>query len=199
MGPLEKLEEKWKKGERITLTVDYGCLDKVKRNAMTKLENWSKKGIIEMKGTEAMEIEFHERSPPSVRAKLKEQFEFYEKLVPMTPAVLGKATLGRFALGEMGTVREGKDIFDCNKEFQTAMFPDLNKLSENARKRAAYDIMHMSIHYIFKRDIFLTRNVKDFRSSRLKKKFPDLIVLTPKELVDLLERWKTFSRTKRTN
>lgn len=188
MVPLEELKERWKKGERITVTVDYSCLDKVKRNVMAELETWSKKGVIEMKGTEAMEIEFHERSPPSVRAKLKEQFGFYEKLVPMTSCALGEATLGRFGLGEMGTVREGKGIFDYDKEFQTAMFPDLYKLSENARKRAAYDVMHISIHYVFGRDIFLTKNVKEFRSSRVKKKFPDLFVLTPEELVDLLER-----------
>lgn len=53
-------------------------------------------------------------------------------------------------------------------------------------KNDFYDVMHISIPYLFSRDIFLTRNWHDFRADKLQEKFSDLLILTPQQLIIVL-------------
>jgi hypothetical protein len=185
---LERAKEKCRRREAITVTIDFSCLDKGgERKDMRKLRILSERGLIEMKGTEHMDKEFYEESPATVRAKLRRQLEFFEKLYPEDPAIIGKMRIGRFRIGGEGTVREGKDVFDFFQEFKPLMFPNFDGLSETNQKRDIQDIMHLSIHYVFKRDIFVTRNIRHFRTEALTRRFPNLVILTPKELVDFMK------------
>lgn len=187
---MERLTRKCERRETITVTVDYSCLDKRGESEdMIKLRNLSQRGFIEMKATEHMDKEFYESSPAGVRAKLREQFEFYEKLYPEDPAIIGKARIGRFRIGGEGTVREGKDVFDHFNEFKPLMYSDFDSLSDENKKKADNDLMHLSIHYVFERDIFLTKDEKfQTRTVALERRYPDLVAMTPKQLVDFLEQ-----------
>lgn len=139
-----------------------------------------------MKATEHMDKEFYESSPAAVRVKLRQQFEFFQKLYPEDPAVIGKARIGRFRIGGKGTVRDGKDTFDYFNEFKALMYPDFDNLSDENKKRTVNDLMHLSIHYVFGRDVFLTKDERfKTRARTLERIYPDLIVMTPKQLVDL--------------
>jgi len=185
---LERLEQKSRRSEMIRVTIDYSCLSKKgETKDMTKLKNFARRRLIGMKGTEHMDKEYYESSPANVRAKLKKQFESFQKLYPEDPAVLGEARLGRFRLGGEGTVRDGKGTFDFFNEFKALMYPDFDSLSEENKKRTENDIMHLSIHYVFERDVFLTKDEKlVVRSEALGQRFPDLVIMKPEQLVSFL-------------
>jgi hypothetical protein len=168
--------------EPITVSVDYSCLDKVPQNDMVMLKDWARKGIVELKGTETMVSEFN-KANPGVREKLKEQYLSLGKLKPSPGALFGRCVFGEVMFGEPSTMRDGKDVRYYSSEFKKSMFPRGCR-SEND----FYDIMHISIHYLFARDIFLTRNVKHFRADELRQQFKGLAVLTPCECVSLLNR-----------
>ena len=73
------------------------------------------------------------------------------------------------------------------------MFPTFETLSPKRLENAYYDVMHVSTHYIFGRDIFLTKD-KDFDAEKLREKFEGLGILTPQECADTLQ--EVFSVTK---
>lgn len=131
--------------QKITVTTDYSCLDKREREQqdMATLRRWHDEGLIELQGTEAM-IEEFERASPGVKARLEQQYLGLEKLIPEFGTVLGSWRLGYGRLGEVGTLRDGKD----------------------------------ALHYY---------------SDKLRRKFSDLVILTPKQFVDVLEN-ATISR-----
>lgn len=178
--------------QKITVTTDYSCLDKCEQQDMATLRRWHDEGLIELQGTEAM-IEEFERASPSVKAKLEQQYLGLEKLIPEFGTVLGSWRLGYSRLGEVGTLRDGKDALDYYSEFQELMFANFGHVSSEQRVRNFRDVMHISIHYLFARDIFLTRNVRHFKADKLRRKFSDLVILTPKQCVDVLEN-ATISR-----
>jgi len=82
---------------------------------------------------------------------------------------------------EAPTLRKGKDALDYFAKFQQVMFPNGFR-----SKNDFYDVMHISIPYLFSRDIFLTRNWHDFRADKLQEKFSDLVILTPQQLINVL-------------
>jgi len=179
----ERLANKLAAGQRITITVEYSCLDKVQQENMTTLRRWHDEGIVELQGTEAMIIEF-EKTSPGVRARLEEQFLGLTKLRPEFGTELGHWALGVGALGMATTLRNGKDALDYHSEFQQIMFPKGYRTENDF-----YDVMHISIHYLFGRDIFITKNLKDFKVGKLRQKFNGLVILTPAECVDVLNKW----------
>ena len=195
---MERIRQKCRRRKTIMVTVDYSCLNKKGESEdMIKLRERSQKGLTNMKGTEHMDKEFYETSPPTVRARLREQFEFFQKLYPEDPAIIGKARIGRFRIGGEGTVRDGKDTFDYFNEFKTLMYPDFDDLSEENKKRTNNDLMHLAIHYVFERDVFLTMDKKfRKRSEALTQRFPDLVIMTPRELVSFLGSVTTRSEQK---
>jgi len=119
---------------------------------------------------------------------LTKQFQSFSKLSPDDPAIWGRMRWGHFRWGGGGTTRDGKDVFDYAKEFRPQMFPDFDRLSDSTKRNALDDVMHLSIHFVYGRDIFLTRNVKHFKTETLVKTYPDIVVLDPQELVDILDR-----------
>lgn len=169
-------------GEPITVSVDYSCLDKKLQHDMAMINGWDRKGIVDLKGTDIMVREFN-RANPGVREKLKEQYLSLGKLKPSPGALYGRAMFNEVMFNAPPTTRDRKDVSYYFSEFKKMMFPRGFR-SENDY----YDAMHISIHYLFARDIFLTRNVKHFRVDELQQRFEDLAILTPYECVNLLNR-----------
>ena len=171
--------------EPITVSVDYSCLDKKLQYDMALINGWDRKGIVELKGTETMVSEFN-KANPGVREKLKEQYLSLGKLKPSPGGLYGHFMYNEVVFNAPPTMRYGKDVSYYSSEFKKLMFPR-GFQSENDY----YDVMHISIHYLFARDIFLTRNVKHFRTNELQQRFNDLAILTPCECVNLLNRCLT--------
>lgn len=176
----QDLVNKFIKGHQITVTIDYSCIDKVQQNDMTTLRVWHNKGLVELKGTEAMIAEF-DKANPGIKAKLEEQFLSFGKLKPRLGAVFNRSMFNNVTFNEAPTLRNGKDVLAYYAEFQQVMFP-----KGVQSKNDFYDVMHISVHYLFSRDVFLTRNVRHFRADKLQEKFGDLVILTPQQFIDLL-------------
>lgn len=177
--------------QKITVTTDYSCIDQFEKQDMATLRRWHDEGLIELQGTEAMINEF-ERTSPHVKALLEQQYLGLEKLIPEFGTALGLWRLGHGRLGEVGTLRDGKDALHYYPEFQELMFPNFWHGSSEQRLSNFMDVMHISIHYLFARDIFLTRD-RHFKADKLRRKFSDLVILTPQHFVDVLEN-VTISR-----
>jgi len=185
---VQKLAQKHPIGDRITITVDYCCLDRNGESVdMATLRQWQDYGLVEIVATEAMEEEW-DATNPNVKDKLRDQVLRLEKIFPEYPSEIGKAVIGRSAIGEGGTVRDDKDIYDYCHEFIELMFPNFASFGQGKKVSSFQDAMHVSIHYLFNRDIFLTLD-SDFMRNRkkLSEKFDDLHILTPKECVSLLQ------------
>ena len=105
------------------------------------------------------------------------------KLKPSTGALFGSFMFNEVVFNEPPTMRDGKDVSYYSSEFKKLMFPRGFQSANDF-----YDVMHISIHYLFARDIFLTRNVKHFKADDLQQRFNDLAILTPCECVNLLNR-----------
>jgi hypothetical protein len=185
---LEYINNKLTHGKPITVTADYSCLDKEQQPDMDTIWGWSEKGIIKLEGTEAMVKEF-DRASPGVREKLEEQYLRLDKLKPLpgTPgASFNRAQFNRTPFNRGGTpptTRDGKDVNYYFSEFRRLMFP-----SGFHRESDSHDVMHISIHYLFARDIFLTKNPRHFPKDRLQQRFEDLAILTPDNFVNLFNR-----------
>lgn len=179
---LKNFNLKLTRGEPITVSVDYSCLDKELQHDMVTINGWDRKGTVELKGTETMVSEFN-KANPGVREKLKEQYLSLGKLKPSPGALFGRCVFNEVVFNEPPTMRDGKDVSYHFSEFKNLTFPRGFR-SEND----FYDVMHISIHYLFARDIFLTRNVKHFGADELQQRFKDLVILTPCECVNLLNR-----------
>jgi len=166
----------------VRLTADYSCLDKRQQPDMDTIWAWTGKGIVEMEGTEAMIKEF-DRASPGVREKLMVQYLRLNKLKPSPGALPNQCAFNEVAFNEPPTTRDGNDVRYYFSEFKNLMFPGgLRQESD------FHDVMHMSIHYLFARDIFLTKNPKHFPANRLQQRFDDLAILTPDEFVELFNR-----------
>jgi len=182
---LELIISRLTNGKSITMTLDYSCLDKKQQPDMDPIWDWNRTGMIELKGTEELVREF-DKAGPDIREKLEEQYLKLGKLKPSPGkpgAVLGLFMLGEAALGDLGvppTMRDGKDVRHYFSEFSRLMFPEGFR-----RENDFHDVMHISIHYLFARDIFLTRNTRHFPADRLQQQFEGLTVLTPDKFVTL--------------
>lgn len=174
------LADKLANKHQVTVTIDYSCIDKELQRDMATLRSRPYEGFVNMQGTEAMIAEF-ENVNPSVKAKLEEQFLSVRKLKPKSGALFNRRMFNSAAFNEAPTLRNGKDALDYFAEFQQVMFPKGFR-----SKNDSYDVMHISIHYLFSRDIFLTRNWHDFRADKLQEKFSDLVILTPQQLINVL-------------
>lgn len=182
-------------GKPIAITVDYSCLDKKQQPDMGPLWGWNREGIIELKGTKEMISEF-DKASPSVREKLHEQYLRLDKIKPLPshPGALFDALAFDEAAFDEGvtppTTRGGKDVSYYFSEFRGLMFPRGFQCENDS-----HDVMHISIHYLFSRDIFLTRNPRHFPEDRLQQRFEDLAVLTPDEFANLLNRVLSSSKS----
>jgi len=178
---LKWINDKLVNGEKLTVTVDYSCLDKVQQPDMSAIWSWNREGIIEITGTIELATEF-DKASPGVREKLKDQYLPLDKLKPSPGAVFGECMFDEVVFDEPPTMREGKGVSHYFSEFRRLMFP-AGLRNEND----FHDVMHISIHYLFSRDVFLTRNLRHFNPRRLRERFKDLVVLTPEQLLDLLD------------
>jgi len=146
---------------------------------MRVIWGWDK-GILELKAAEDMTSEF-DKANPDVKQKLKEQYLRLSKLKPSPGASFDQCMFNEVAFDEPPTMRDGKDVNYYFAEFKKLMFPE-GLRSEND----FYDVMHISIHYLFSRDVFLTRNLRHFDPDKLQEKFKDLVILTPQQFLNLL-------------
>jgi hypothetical protein len=185
---MERVAPEYADGERITITVDFSCLDKKQQPDMATLRQWQEDGLVEIRKAEEIENEFRQANP-HVREKLKEQYFNIDPLRLEDPAIFGMARFDRATFDGEGTLRDGKRIDYYFKQFKDVMFPRFDRLSEENKKRAFSDVMYVSTHYILERDIFLTRNIKHFAPKELRGKFPDLSILTPIECINCLKKY----------
>ena len=176
------IAQKLKKWERLTVTLDYGVHHRDNPDDEVKIAEWAEKGLIEVSDTEAT-LEELKRADPRIKELLETKMERYPKLMPQDPAILGMARLGRFALGSLGTTRDGKHIYEIIEEFQSVMFPDFDKLRGKTRINAYHDVLHISCHYAFNRDVFLTRNLRHFE--KVLAKHPDIVIASPEKFTEI--------------
>jgi len=167
----------------ITITVDYSCIDKIKQEDMTLVRNYEKKGIIELKATLIMDDEFN-KANTNVQSKLREQYLGLKKFKPSRGAIFNGFMFNELRFNAPPTLRDDKNGEYYFNEFAKIMFPSGIK-NEND----FYDVWHLAIHYIFQRNLFLTRNIRHFNNPRFSEKYVDLIILTPLELVSLLSNY----------
>jgi hypothetical protein len=177
--PFENIISKLRFGKPVAVTVDFSCLDKVIQPDMKAVWDWDK-GILELKAAKDMISEF-DKANPNVKQKLMEQYLRLSKLKPSPGAVFNQCMFNEVAFNEPPTTRDGKDVSYYFSEFKKLMFP-----AELGNENDFYDVMHISIHYLFSRDVFLTRNLRHFSPHELQKKFKDLVILTPQQLLNLL-------------
>jgi len=179
----ESLRDKLAKGQPITITVEYSCLDwPGPKKDMITLNGWHDKGLVQLKATAAMIAEF-EKANPGVKENLEEQYSCLAKLSPSFGTQLGHWRLGKGQLGMATTLRDGRDAFYYHAEFERIMFPN-----GCTKPQDVYDVEHIAVHYLFARDIFITRNTHHFRWADLRQRFTDLIVLTPEQCVEDLRK-----------
>jgi hypothetical protein len=179
----DSLRDKLAKRQPITITVEYSCLDKQgQQEDMSMLKRWHDEGVVQLQGTEAMIAEF-EKANPGVKEKLEGQYSCLAKLTPSFGTDLGHWRLGRGRLGVATTLRNGRDFFAYCREFEQLMFPN-----GCGKPQDVHDVEHISIHYLFARDMFITRNTHHFRAEELVRGFADLTVLTPGQCVDTLHK-----------
>jgi len=185
--PLRDLVEyRLRRKERITVTFDYGVHDSGNPPYEAEITKWAEKGWIEVSDTEATLLEFERLNPEAkVREVLEPKMKRYPKLMPQDPAIFGIARYGRAAYGSLGTTRDGKHIYQIMEEFKKIMFPNFDKLKEETKIRAHYDILHISCHYIFNRDVFLTRNFKHFE--KVLETHKDIVITTPETFIEIGE------------
>ena len=182
---MERVAQKYANGDRITITVDFSCLDKKKQPDMAALIQWQENGLVQMSGAEEIIKEF-ERANPNVRERLEEQYLCIDPLLRQKPAIFNMVGFNEATFDGEGTTRNGKRIDYYFEKFKNAMFPDFGTLEARVNENALCDVWHVSTHYIFGRDIFLALD-KHFVPEKLSKKFPDLIILTPTECVNILQ------------
>jgi len=186
---VQNLALKYASGERITITIDYSCLDKRGATpAMTILNGLQDNGLVEIKAAKEIEDEF-ERTNPNVKTKLEEQYLGASKLVLKKTAIFGQVAFNECAFNDAGTQRDGKQITHYFEEFKNIMFPDFNTLNKKRRANAYYDVMHIATHYIFQRDIFLTKDKHYLDCEKLIKKFNELLIMTPEDCAKLLKEY----------
>jgi len=186
---LKKLEQKITKGNTITVTIDYNLLNKRgEDDEMKRLNALRDRGVIDIMATNQMAKEYYDQTPPEIQKGLSKKFELFAKLSPEYPARYGTARYGASRYGGGGTTRDGKDVDDWFGEFRPLMFPHFDRLNATNQRRANDDVMHLSIHHVFGRDVFATRNIKHFRTEALIKTFPEVVVLEPRELLAIIDR-----------
>ena len=188
-GLFECIISKLRSRKPVTVTVDFSCLDKVMQDDMRVIWGWDK-GILELKAADDMTSEF-DKANPDVKKKLKEQHLRLSKLKPSPGALFNQCMFNEVAFNESPTTRDGKDVSYYFSEFKKLMFPE-GLRNEND----FYDVMHISIHYLFSRDVFLTRNLHHFGPDKLQEKFKDLVILTPQQLLNLLNDALAHSQVK---
>lgn len=153
------------KGEKLTVTLDYGVHDKKNPPYETKIAEWVGKGWIEVRDTKATLEEFERVNPEAKKLLqvLEPKMKLYPKLKPKRPAIFGKVLFNESTFNDPGTTRDGKDIYEIMEEFKQVIFPDFDKLEGGTKRRAYYDILHISCHYIFNRDVFVTKDLRHFK------------------------------------
>lgn len=177
--PFRNIISKLKSGRSVTVTVDFSCLDKLIQPDMEAV--WGlNKGILELKAAKDIVDEF-DKANPNVKQKLMEQYLGLSKLKPSPGAVFGQCMFGEVAFNEPPTTRDEKDADYYFSEFRKLMFPRASHMESNF-----HDVRHISIHYLFCRDVFLTRNSHHFKPHKLQERFKDIVVLDPQQLLYLV-------------
>lgn len=176
------ITQRLKKGEKLTVSLDYGVHDKGNPRYEMDMAEWAQEGFIGVSDTEATLEEFN-RAGLQAKKLLEPKMTRFPKLMPDDPAEYGKMRYGRSAYGSPSTTRDGKHIYQVIEEFQKLMFPDFHGLEAKNRINAYYDILHISCHYIFHRDVFLTRNLKHFE--KIMERCPNVVITCPEKFVEI--------------
>ncbi len=173
-----------KKGrkEKLTVTLDYSVHHKGNPPDEMKIAEWAQKGLIEVRDTQATRQEL-KRADPRVKELLETKMEHYPKLMPRRPAMFNMVAFNEAAFNDSGTTRDGRHIGEIAEQFQEVMFPDFDRLRGRTKRNAYYDVLHMACHYVFNRDVFLTRNLRHFE--KVLAKHPDIVIASPEKFTEI--------------
>lgn len=159
-----------KNKKRITLTIDSNCINaKGNYEFINKIEELAKEGKIKIFVTSIMETEFKKGKGYQ---KGSEKLKNYNMDIEI--AVWGHS---RFGASKFGAEKDSK-LFNKIKEI---LYPDEKELTDNQIK----DSMYLQTHINYKRDYFITDDVKHILSKKdeLKDKL-NITVCTPQEFYE---------------
>ena len=139
------------------------------------LEEWHKKGEVEIVKTDVMDTEFTKATPHRRDLFMRKSSRYHEDI--------GEA--------HYGDTRYGHGLYGPLKNYpletvKQILFPNFDKLTEDGKERARRDAMHLATHHMHKRDFFVTTD-KHFLNNRdpLNAKL-GIVILQPDECVSRL-------------
>jgi len=158
-----------------TITLDTNCINtKQGMIAVNKLERWHKEGLVEIVKTDVMDTELGDNVASFRQKALKKSQEYHEDI---GDGVWGHSRWGHFCWRDEST---GNLI----NEIKNLLFPEYDKLSDDAKRRALRDSMHLAAHKTYNRDVFVTED-KHFLNKRdiLRERF-GIMVLSPEQIAE---------------
>ena len=173
----------------IVLTFDASCINAKQRvKELNKLEAWQKKGFIKIVSSTSVEeehLQLDKEQPDKdpYRTQRLKKFNTYDNR-DTAYWVLGRSRLG------ISTKLGGKSTKEEMEHIAAILFP--NRKWSSLTSNQIRDVMALHTHWIYKRDVFVTLNTKDFigkkeaKRNRLKEAF-GMLVKTPKETLDYVE------------
>jgi len=169
--------------EKITVTIDTNCINvKQSIEALNKLEEWNKQGLITIFKTEIMDEELK-----GELRRLKAQ---------KYPQDTGARVWNYTAFNPRHFGGEDPKKYPIHNLIDL-IFPNWDKLPRESQIKSIRDVEHLATHYQYKRDYFVTMD-KGFLSKRkmLKENY-EIIILTPDECIkEIQHRLKTDSLKK---
>lgn len=161
-----------------TITIDTNCINtKQGKEAINKLEQWHNQGQVEVVKTDVMDTELSDGSPTFREKALKKSQDYPEDI---GIGVIGHSRIGHCRVG-------GESSEYLLEKIMELLFPQYDKLDDDAKKRAIRDSMHLSTHKMHNRDVFVTED-KHFLNKRdsLKERF-GITILSPEEALEKIE------------
>jgi hypothetical protein len=161
---------------KFVLTIDTNSINTRQADEnLNLLEEWHKKGMVEIVKTDVMDTEFMKASQRRRDLFTKKSSQYQED---MGEAYYGDSRYGHALYGPLK-----------NYPLETVkqiLFPNFNKLTEEGKERARRDAMHLATHYMYKRDFFITTDNHFLKNRDALKSKLSIVILRPDECVSRL-------------
>jgi len=161
-----------------TITLDTCCINtKQGIEAINRLEKWNKQKLVEIVKTDVMDTEFI-NARASFKTKALKKSQNYQEDIGVGVWNHSRWNHSRF---------DGDSIDYPLDDIRNLLFPHFDKLSDDEKRRAIRDSMHLATHKMHNRDFFVTED-KDFldKKDSIKEHFV-ITVLSPTQLVERLK------------
>lgn len=161
-----------------TITLDTNCINtKQRKEAINKLEEWRKHGLVEIVKTDVMDTELMSGGSTFRQKALRKSESYREDM-----------GVGVWDHSRWDHCRFGEESADYPlKEIRDLLFPQYNKLDDYGKKRALRDSMHLATHKMYNRDVFVTEDNHFLNKKDVLKERFGIRVLSPRELVEEIE------------